>query len=159
MKNTHPLQTPEVPGRPCSVAASLELIGDRWSLLAIREVTFGNRRFSEIARNTGAPRDRLAARLKDLVAAGVLEKRDYQSNPPRAEYHLTQAGRELSPVLNALLRWGDRWAVDEAPLTLLHHDHVLKSRTTCATCGETVHERDVTRRVTADGWDLTGPLR
>src|SRR6476646_737026 len=66
-----------LPGRPCSIAAALDLIGDRWSLLAIREVMFGNHRFSEIARNTGAPRDRLAARLKTLVDAGVLERRQY----------------------------------------------------------------------------------
>jgi len=68
-------ENPVVSGRPCSIAASLEIVGDRWSLLAVREVLFGNHRFSEIARNTGAPRDRLAARLKSLVAAGVLERR------------------------------------------------------------------------------------
>src|SRR4029079_2786961 len=64
-----------LPGPPCSIAAALDLIGDRWSLLAVREVMFGNHRFSEIARNTGAPRDRLAARLKVLVGAGGPERR------------------------------------------------------------------------------------
>ncbi|KPI18545.1 transcriptional regulator, HxlR family [Actinobacteria bacterium OK006] len=63
------------PGRPCAVTSSLELVGDRWSLLIVREVTFGNHRFSQIARNTGAPRDRLAARLRSLVDAGILDRR------------------------------------------------------------------------------------
>ena len=73
----------------------------RGPLLAVREVLFGNHRFSQIARNTGAPRDRLAARLKALVRAGVLEKREYSGTPPRSDYHLTRAGRELTPVLQA----------------------------------------------------------
>ena len=68
----------ELPGRPCAIAASLEVVGDRWSLLVVREVALGNHRFTEIARGTGAPRDRLTTRLRDLVDAGVLERRPYQ---------------------------------------------------------------------------------
>ncbi|TWP33878.1 winged helix-turn-helix transcriptional regulator [Leekyejoonella antrihumi] len=153
-----PLVSVDVPGRPCSVAAALDLVGDRWSLLAVREVTFGNRRFSQIARNTGAPRDRLAARLKELVQIGILERRRYQDSPPRSDYHLTQAGRELAPVLRTLLEWGDKWAVHDAPLTLMHRDHELRSQVVCATCGEVVHARDVDRTVHAEGWDLAGPV-
>ncbi len=149
----------DLPGRPCSAAAALELVGDRWSLLAVREVMFGNRRFSEIARNTGAPRDRLAARLKVLVEAGVLERRQYQDAPPRSDYHLTAAGSALAPVLQALLEWGDAWAVDSPPpITLLHHDHELSASWTCDTCGERVHRRDVHRRMNVPGWDLAGPV-
>ncbi len=103
----------QVPGRACSIAAALEVIGDRWSLLAVREVSFGRHRFSEILEGTGAPRDRLAARLKGLVAAGVLERRQYQEAPARFDYHLTEAGHDLVPVLSALRTWGDRWVVDE----------------------------------------------
>ncbi|HEV2888699.1 MAG TPA: helix-turn-helix domain-containing protein [Jatrophihabitans sp.] len=147
-----------LPGRPCSAAAALELVGDRWSLLAVREVMFGNRRFSEIARNTGAPRDRLAARLKVLVEAGVLERRQYQQAPPRSDYHLTPAGRALAPVLEALLQWGDEWAVDSPPITLLHRDHVLRGAWTCTECGEPVHRRDLHRRMNVAGWDLSGPV-
>ena len=147
-----------LPGRPCSAAAALELIGDRWSLLAVREVMFGNRRFSEIARNTGAPRDRLAARLKVLVEAGVLERRKYQDSPARWDYHLTPAGQALGPVLEALLQWGDEWAVDAAPITLLHHDHVLRAAWICSECGETVHHRDLHRQMNVPGWDLGGPV-
>jgi len=140
------------------VAAALQIVGDRWSLLAVREVLFGNHRFNEIARNTGAPRDRLALRLKELVAAGVLETRQYQDSPPRFEYHLTRAGRELAPILNDLRQWGDRWAVDHPPLTVRHHEHELKTRVVCATCGERVRESDVTRESNVADWDIAGPV-
>jgi DNA-binding HxlR family transcriptional regulator len=103
----------DLPGRPCPVAAALELVGERWALLAVREVALGNTRFTDIARGTGAPRDRLAARLNALVAAGVLERRPYSSAPPRAGYHLTAAGRDLVPVLRSLRSWGERWAAEE----------------------------------------------
>lgn len=155
--STKPLATTPLPGRPCSIASALELVGDRWSLLAVREINFGNHRFSDIARNTGAPRDRLAARLKALVDAGVLERRAYQDAPPRSDYHLTQAGRDLAPVLHALLEWGDRWAVDTPPVTVRHHDHKLRGRMICATCGERVHQRDISREVNSAGWELAGP--
>ena len=94
--------------RVCSVARTLEVVGDRWSLLVIREAFLGNHRFDAIQRRTGAPRDILAARLRKLVEAGVLERRRYQERPPRDEYHLTEAGRELQPVITALRQWGDR---------------------------------------------------
>jgi DNA-binding HxlR family transcriptional regulator len=144
-------------GRPCSVAAALDVIGDRWALLAVREVSFGNHQFNQIARNTGAPRDRLAARLRDLVEAGVLERRPYRESPHREGYHLTRAGRDLAPVTSALLTWGDKWAVTDPPMRLRHHDHVFAPATTCATCGERVHERDITREPTTPGWTLSGP--
>ena len=98
----------ELPGRPCSVAAALNLIGEKWTLLAVREITFGNKRFDVIAKNTGAPRDRLAARLRTLEAAGVVERRLYSEHPPRYEYELTQAGLELRAVLDGAARVGRR---------------------------------------------------
>lgn len=101
----------DLPGRPCPIAASLEVVGDRWAMLVVREVGLGSHRFNEIARGTGAPRDRLAARLKDLVDAGVLERRAYSAAPPRSSYHLTDAGRELVPILEQLYGWGRRHAV------------------------------------------------
>ena len=104
----------ELPGRPCSVAAALNLIGEKWALLAVREIAFGNKRFDAIARNTGAPRDRLAARLRALEAGGVVERRQYSEHPPRYEYELTEAGQELRAVLTALRGWGDKWTVDVA---------------------------------------------
>ena len=136
----------ELPGRFCSIAAALQVVGDRWSLLAVREVSLGNHRFSEVLEGTGAPRDRLSARLKSLVEAGVLERRQYSTAPPRWDYHLTAAGRGLLPVLRELMAWGDRWAVETPPVTLLHHDHELQPSTVCAACGEQVHGADVHRR-------------
>ena len=102
----------DLPGRPCPIAASLEIVGERWSLLVIRELSLGSRRFTDIVAGTGAPRDRIAARLKALVGAGVVERRQYQSGPDRFEYHLTESGTALLPALNALLTWGREYAVD-----------------------------------------------
>jgi DNA-binding HxlR family transcriptional regulator len=101
----------DLPGRPCAIAASLEVVGERWALLVVREVGLGARRFNEIVSGTGAPRDRVASRLATLVEAGVLERREYQSRPRRYEYHLTASGRDLLPVLEALLAWGRAHAV------------------------------------------------
>jgi DNA-binding HxlR family transcriptional regulator len=151
------LAQPELPGRPCSIARALDLIGEKWALLAIREISFGNRRFNEIARNTGAPRDRLAARLRGLVDAGILERREYQSTPPRAEYLLTAAGRDLTPVLRSLVAWGDRWVSDEPPATLMHGDHELDQVVVCRRCGAEAPD-GVSLQVNTPGWDRHGPV-
>jgi DNA-binding HxlR family transcriptional regulator len=102
----------ELPGRACAIAASLELVGERWSLLIVRELALGNRRFSGIVEKTGAPRDRVAARLKALEQVGVVRRAAYHSAPPRFEYHLTESGRGLLPVLDALMAWGLDHAVE-----------------------------------------------
>jgi DNA-binding HxlR family transcriptional regulator len=96
----------ELPGRPCPIAATLELVGERWSLLVVRELLSGARRFGEIVDATGAPRDRLAARLKSLEQVGIITRTPYQTAPPRFEYRLTDAGNALAPVLDALRTWG-----------------------------------------------------
>jgi DNA-binding HxlR family transcriptional regulator len=132
--------------RNCSVARTLDIVGEKWALLAVREVFLGNRRFDEMVRKTGAPRDTMTARLKTLVAAGVLERRPVSEHPPRFEYRLTQAGLDLYPVIVALMQWGDTYLNEggERPMTLTHHcGHPLGSVTVCATCGEAVRARDV----------------
>lgn len=96
----------ELPGRPCPIAAAIEVVGERWSLLVVRELHLGAWTFNEIVVGTGAPRDRVAARLKSLMEAGVVERVEYQSSPQRFEYHLTPSGEELAPILTALLKWG-----------------------------------------------------
>jgi DNA-binding HxlR family transcriptional regulator len=101
-----------LPGRPCPVAAALDVVGERWALLVVREIALGASRFDEIVRGTGAPRDRVAARLKSLERAGVLTRDRYQDSPPRHEYRLTDSGHALLPVLDALLAWGKVHAVD-----------------------------------------------
>lgn len=142
------IDTDTLPGRACSAAAALDLVGDRWTMLVVREVLFGNHRFSEIARGTGAPRDRLADRLARLVDAGILERRPYSERPPRSDYHLTAAGRGLVPVLEALRQWGDRWAVEEVPVRAVHgrdDRHEVVGEWRCRTCGE---------RTGSDGFEL-----
>lgn len=101
----------DLPGRPCPAAAALDVIGERWSLLVVREVSMGEHRFEGIVAGTGASRDRVAARLKVLVEHGVLERRPYQSGPVRHEYHLTSAGEELVPIIRALRAWGTNHVV------------------------------------------------
>jgi DNA-binding HxlR family transcriptional regulator len=96
----------ELPGRACPIAASLKLVGERWSLLIVRELALGNRRFSGIVEQAGAPRDRVAARLKALEQVGVVRRTAYQTSPPRFEYHLTESGLDLISVLDALTTWG-----------------------------------------------------
>jgi DNA-binding HxlR family transcriptional regulator len=112
----------ELPGRPCPIAASLEVVGERWALLVIREIVMGSRRFTDIVRGTGAPRDRIAARLKVLEEAGVIERRAYQDNPERFEYSLTDSGVALVPVLDALLAWGlDHAVTADDPDRMRHY--------------------------------------
>jgi len=101
----------ELPGRPCPIAAALELVGERWALLVVREIALGKTHFSDIVAGTGAPRDRIAARLKALESAGVVTRSPYQSSPTRYEYRLTASGMALIPVLDALLAWGKVHAV------------------------------------------------
>jgi DNA-binding HxlR family transcriptional regulator len=109
MMTTAPLA--DLPGRPCPIAAALELVGERWALLVIREIALGATRFGDIVAGTGAPRDRIAARLKALERAGVVARRQYSGGPVRYEYRLTEAGEALMPVLDALLEWGRHHAV------------------------------------------------
>jgi DNA-binding HxlR family transcriptional regulator len=96
--------------RPCSIADALDLIGDRYSLLVLREIGFGVRRFGEIRQNTGAPRETLTTRLRKLEDAGVIERHRYSEHPPRDEYALTEAGQALRPVLGSLKAWGAKYA-------------------------------------------------
>jgi DNA-binding HxlR family transcriptional regulator len=102
----------DLPGRPCPIAAAMEVVGERWALLVVREIALGATHFGDIVRGTGAPRDRVAARLKTLEGAGVLTRVPYQDSPPRHEYQLTDSGRALIPVLDALLTWGKDHAID-----------------------------------------------
>jgi DNA-binding HxlR family transcriptional regulator len=96
--------------RACSIADALDVVGDRWSLLILRELRFGVGRFNEIRVNTGAPRETLTARLRKLEEAGVITRHRYCERPPRDEYRLTEAGRALAPVLRDLREWGARHA-------------------------------------------------
>jgi DNA-binding HxlR family transcriptional regulator len=139
--------------RVCSIARTLEVVGEKWALLAVREVFLGNHRFDQMIRRTGAPRDTLTARLRALVAAGILQRRQYSDHPQRFEYDLTAAGRELYPVILTLLRWGDEHlAGPEGPPLVLEHrcGHRLIPEVTCQACGEVVEPADTARRTPTD---------
>jgi DNA-binding HxlR family transcriptional regulator len=136
-----------MPGRSreCSIANALEIVGERWSLLAMREIFFGVRRFDQIARNTGASRDILAARLRKLVETGLLVREQYEQHPPRYEYVLTTAGQALHTVLLTLMDWGDRYVTEGNPPTVWEHScgEVLQPLTVCAQCRQPVHAKTV----------------
>ncbi len=126
--------------RPCSIQRSLDVLGDRWTLLVLRDAFKGIRRFDDFRRDLDIARPVLADRLKKLVEHGVLVKELYQEHPPRYEYRLTAMGIELSPILVALMRWGDRNLSGAAgPPTVLVHTcgHELDQEFVCWACNQT----------------------
>ncbi|MET7480176.1 helix-turn-helix domain-containing protein [Streptomyces sp. NPDC005648] len=146
--------------RPCSIADTLALVGEKYSLLVLREVCLGNGRFDQLVRNIGAPRDILAARLRRLVEAGILTKRVYSERPQRFEYRPTPAGLELEPVLMTLKEWGDRHVRGgvELPMTVEHScGHDLVPVVVCRACGDPVRHEDLTAHPRAEGWTVSGP--
>src|SRR4051794_41324848 len=139
--------------RVCSIARTLELVGEKGALLAVREVFLGNHRFAQMIRRTRAPRDTLTARLRALVAAGILQRRQYSDHPHPFEHDLTAAGRELYPAILTLLRWGDEHlAGPQGPPLVLEHrcGHPLVPEVTCRACGEVVEPADTARRSPTD---------
>ncbi|MGI5452945.1 winged helix-turn-helix transcriptional regulator [Streptomyces sp. CA-249302] len=146
--------------RPCSIADALALVGEKYSLLVLREVCLGNGRFDQLVRNIGAPRDVLATRLRRLVDAGILTKRVYSERPQRFEYRATPAGLELEPVLMTLKEWGDRHVRknDDLPMVVEHIcGNEMIPVVTCQACGNPVHHEDLTARPQAAGWTVSGP--
>lgn len=138
----------ELDREPCSLARSLSIVGDRWTLLVLRECFLRVRRFEEFEQRLGIARHVLADRLKKLTDAGVLRKEPYQERPRREEYRLTEKGLDLYPVMLALLDWGDKWmSGPEGPPLLRRHKpcgHVTHAVHTCSECGEELKARDMT---------------
>jgi DNA-binding HxlR family transcriptional regulator len=133
-------------GQNCSIARSLELIGERWTLLIIREAFRGTRRFDDFQRVLGVARNVLQTRLERLVEADILRRVQYQDRPPRFEYRLTEKGLDLWPVLVSLLQWGDRHAAPGGPPVVLRHRDCggeLDDRRRCQRCGAELVARDV----------------
>ena len=130
----------------CSVAKALEVVGERWSLLIVRAVMHGNRRFGEIQESLGIARNVLSARLQRLIDEDILERRAYQESPPRHEYFLTQKGLDLWPALIALLNWGERYSpAPEGPRRLIVHKECggnVSERGICESCGKVLTARD-----------------
>ena len=100
--------------RVCSIADALDLVGDRWALLVLREINLGVRRFNDICTNTGAPRDTLTRRIRELERRGLIERRQYVEHPPRDEYFFTEAGAAIRPVLRELRKFGEGYSLDQA---------------------------------------------
>jgi DNA-binding HxlR family transcriptional regulator len=132
----------DYPTQYCPVASTLEVIGERWTLLVIRDIFLGIRRFDDIQRDLGVARNVLQDRLEGLIEHGIVVKRPYQERPVRSEYRLTEKGADLWPVLVAMLTWGDRHAITgERPMVLRHR-----------VCGGEIDDR---RRCTACGADIS----
>lgn len=147
-------RTADYSRQSCSIAATLEVIGDPWTLLVIRDAFRGVRRFEQWQERLGVARNVLAARLKTLVAHGILEPRVYSERPPRHEYVLTQKGKELNSVLLTLHDWGERWLYGEegSGVTFEHKPcgHALKPVMACGHCGEIVGPREIEMHVSPD---------
>ena len=131
-----------------SVGRTLSLVGERWTIMILREAFFGVRRYGHFARNLGIPRPTLSLRLRKLVDAGLLDRVLYSTDPDRHEYRLTQAGLDLFPAVIALMRWGDtHLAGPEGPPIVLHHEtcgSATHPHLTCDVCGEEIDTRNVT---------------
>ncbi len=130
----------------CSIAQCLEVVGEWWSLLIVRDAFLGIRRFDEFQHRLGISRNVLGHRLARLVDAGVLAKVAYSEHPPRHEYRLTDAGRDLWPVLTAMRSWGDRHAAPNGPpINLVHRGcgQVADVAFVCSVCGAPISSHDV----------------
>jgi DNA-binding HxlR family transcriptional regulator len=131
----------------CSIARTLDVIGEPWSPLVLRNIYVGITRFDQLQQSLGISRKVLAERLKWLVERGVLERREYTSRPPRYEYALTPMGTELCDLLLVMVRWGDRWLAGEAGPPVLYRHHacgqISHVELTCSVCGEQMRATDV----------------
>ncbi|ATL67436.1 helix-turn-helix transcriptional regulator [Nocardia terpenica] len=134
----------------CSIARALEVVGERWSLLIMRDAIFmGVTRFSDFQRRLGLAANILATRLDGFVAAGLMERRKYSEHPDHYEYLLTEKGRAIQPVLVALTMWGDRWAAPDGPPVVYEHAGCggeIEQAITCSACAESLHPDHVVSR-------------
>lgn len=136
---------------PCSVARTMDLLGDWWTPLVLRDAFYGISRFDELQAGLGIARNTLADRLRRLVEEGLLEKQPYQSDPVRYDYVLTEKGRDFFGVIAAMTQWGDRWLADEAgPPITMHHErcgHDTHAEVVCAHCMQPLTADDTAMRM------------
>jgi DNA-binding HxlR family transcriptional regulator len=133
-------------GQVCSASRTLEVIGERWTMLIVRDAFLGIRRFDDFQRSLGIARNVLQGRLARLVEHGILERVRYQERPERFEYRLTEKGLDLWPILISLLAWGDRHAAPAGPPVVLEHRDCggrVNDRRICDSCGAFLGPRDV----------------
>jgi DNA-binding HxlR family transcriptional regulator len=131
-------------GMPCPVARTLDVIGEWWTLVIVRDAFLGARRYDDF-RATGIADNILSARLKRLVEDGVFERRPYQARPERFEYHLTEKGRELLPVIGALRSWGEKWTTGTTLNRMTHEacGHEVSVHLYCERCGRPIGGQEV----------------
>ena len=131
----------------CSVARTLSVVGERWTMLILREAFLGRHRFDEFQQGTGIARNILSSRLRDLVRDGILDRVRSEGDNGRIEYRLTKKGLDLYPIMIAMMRWGDVWLSDESgpPLTLIHRTCGAKTsmNIVCSHCGEQIVAREM----------------
>ena len=135
--------------QPCSIDSTLSVIGDRWTILILRDLFRGVRRFEQLRQDLGIAKNILSDRLTKLDAAGIIIQRPYQRNPIRNDYYLTEKGKDLSPSLIALMHWGDRWYADGNPPTILTHSKcgtALTQITLCPSCDIQVSPNEIASR-------------
>jgi DNA-binding HxlR family transcriptional regulator len=138
----------------CSVASTWSVIGERWTMMILRECFRGERRYDHFRAKLGLGSNVLNDRLRLLVDEGVLERVRYQDNPARYEYRLTGKGADLYPVLMALMAWGDRYGHEVPPVRLVHRacGHPADPRLTCAHCGEPLYWREMSAEFRPGAW-------
>lgn len=138
----------------CSVARTWSVVGERWTMMILRECFRGERRYDQFRSKLGLGSNVLNDRLRVLVDEGVLDRVRYQDRPPRYEYRLTTKGADLYPVLLALVAWGDKYKNDVPPMRLIHRScgHTTEPRMTCSHCAEPVSWREMTAEFQPDAW-------
>jgi len=135
----------DLPSQTCTIARAAAQVGDEWTLLIVREIFLGTRRFDDFLRLTGMSSHLLSQRLKKLQAQGLIRREPYSAHPLRHEYRLTEKGRDLWAVIIALKQWGDRWlSAEDTPVQILHKTcgRVTRPQMTCPECGEPIDAHD-----------------
>jgi DNA-binding HxlR family transcriptional regulator len=131
----------------CSISKPMAFLGERWTMLVVRDLFLGRRRFDEFQTSLGVASNVLSQRLATLTEEGIVERRRYNEHPERFEYRLTEKGRDLQPLLLALLAWGDKYtAPNGAPLETVHGDHAFHAVQVCSECGEPVDSHNIRNR-------------
>lgn len=140
----------DLTSQSCSVARAVAQVADPWTIMILREMFLGTRRFDEFLRLTGVSSHLLSLRLKKLEEGGVIRREAYSQRPLRHDYRLTQMGHDLWPVIVAFKQWGDRWLVDGDPAVHIHHKSCSSSaalEVSCPECDEPLQARDVEARL------------
>jgi DNA-binding HxlR family transcriptional regulator len=132
----------------CPIARTLDIVGEPWTLLVVRDLAVGISRFDALHRNLGVSRKVLSDRLATLREHGIADRTAYQGNPPRYDYWLTEKGVELALLLLGIQAWGERWVLgDEASPVVMRHDPcgaIVAPRLACSDCGEPLRVEDLT---------------